>query len=180
MAVSFGHCIESGDDLVLLLIGFGRGAWVCDDGRLSGHSYLFFIMILIRDHEEEIPGNCVEPLTCACIDLILALRPYSYYRFWSELKTLHIPHAYPSHIAALCCNPSAEFYLIYIYFLRHPVLFDYVFPTWGDMPTTYAILSSTGYEEVIWLRYYIDLYNFDLQCTVTTVCKRSFLCVAPG
>ena len=38
-----GYCIESGDDLVLLLIGFGRGVWVCDDGRLSGHSYLFFL-----------------------------------------------------------------------------------------------------------------------------------------
>jgi len=36
----FGHCIESGDDLVLLLVGFGREVWVCDDGRLSGPIFI--------------------------------------------------------------------------------------------------------------------------------------------
>ena len=47
-----GYCIESGDDLVLLLIGFGRGVWVCDDGRLSGP--FFIVCSALQGYEEEI------------------------------------------------------------------------------------------------------------------------------
>jgi hypothetical protein len=48
------HCIESGDDLGPVCVGFGRADWVGVDGRLTGPLF-FFIAVswLVQGREEE-------------------------------------------------------------------------------------------------------------------------------
>lgn len=48
-----GSCIESGDDLSLLRIGFGRLDWVGVDGRLTGPFFFHCGPRLDRGREEE-------------------------------------------------------------------------------------------------------------------------------